>query len=210
MNAHKHRIKAPRALLVAGCLAALAGPSAAAATSGAGAPWVDPPLRHTIAQAPAPYKSDAFAGGLVQPAVTPDSGGAKLDHRGLNASSHHFYLGSTFVTDTQSSARDTAERPYALPAGFKTDVQSSARGTAEHPYALPADFKTDVQSSPPSTATSTSPGTVVREIRSIASDDGQTLAIALGAVALGIAISGSGYAVIRVQRMQRRVLGSSS
>jgi hypothetical protein len=75
---------------------------------------------------------------------------------------------------------------------------------------LPAGFKTDTQSSPPSTATSTSPGTVVREIRSIGSDDGQTLAIALGAVALGIAISGSGYAVIRIQRMQRRALGSSS
>ena len=190
MNANKNRIRAPRALLVAGCLAALAGPSAAGASTGAGTPWSDPPLRHTIAPAPAPapYKSDAFAGGLVHPVVTPDSSGAKLDHRGSNAGSHQFYLGSTFITDTQSSARGTAERPYALPAAFKTDVQSS----------------------PPSTATTTSRGTVVREIRSIATDDGQTLAIVLGAVALGIAISGSGYAVIRVQRMQRRALGSSS
>ena len=171
MNAHKNRIRAPRALLVAGCLAALAGPSAAGATSASGTPWVDPPLRHENA-----------------PVVTQDSSGAQVDHRGLNAAPRHYYLGSPFVTDTQSSARGTAERPYSLPAGFKTDVQSS----------------------PPSTATSTSPGTVVREIRSFASDDGQTLAIALGAVALGIAISGSGYAVIRVQRMQRRVLGSSS
>jgi hypothetical protein len=190
MNANKNRIRAPRALLVAGCLAALAGPSAAGASTGAGTPWSDPPLRHTIAPAPAPapYKSDAFVGGLTHPTAAPDESGAKLDHRGLNAGSHQFYLGSTFVTDTQSSARGTAERSYALPAAFKTDVQSS----------------------PPSTAVSTAPRAVIREIHSVANDDGQTLAIVLAAVALGIAISSSGYAVIRVQRTQRRALGSSS
>jgi hypothetical protein len=190
MNSHKNRIRAPRALLVAGCLAALAGPSVAGATTGAGTPWVDPPLRHTIAPAPAPapYKSDAFAGGLVHPAVAPDDSGARLDHRGLNEGS----------------------REFQLPKQFATDTQSSSRGSVPQRYALPAAFKTDVQSSPPTTAVSTSPRAVIREIHSVATDDGQTLAIVLGSVALGIAISGSGYALIRVQRMQRRALGSSS
>jgi small neutral amino acid transporter SnatA (MarC family) len=48
---------------------------------------------------------------------------------------------------------------------------------------------------------------VVHQVHSTDSD--RTLAIVLASAALGIALCGSAYAVIRVTRMQRRVLSSN-
>jgi hypothetical protein len=91
------------------------------------------------------------------------------------------YEGSTFVATN-------SQRPYTLPAGFKTDAQS--------PGAAPS-----------STPTSS---VVVREVRTVTEGSNHTLALVLASVALGIALCGSAYAVIRTTRIQRRVLGSNS
>ena len=63
----------------------------------------------------------------------------------------------------------------------------------------------------PSSAPAAQPtNTVVREIRTVTSDDNHTLALVLAAVALGIALCGTAYAISRQALLQRRMLGSSS
>ena len=76
-------------------------------------------------------------------------------------------------------------------------------------YALPSGFATDSQTNAAPTTTSQSPSVVVHEIQS-PSDTDHTLALVLASCALGIALCGSAYAVIRTTRIQRRVLGSNS
>jgi hypothetical protein len=77
MEVNKKRITMPRAVVVAGCLAAIAGPASASAMPIGPDAW-----QATHSSAPAPYVSDAWAGGLTQ--VRPsDTSGARLDHRGL-------------------------------------------------------------------------------------------------------------------------------
>lgn len=75
-------------------------------------------------------------------------------------------------------------------------------------FALPAGFKTDAQT--PSTSPSSTPASVVREIRTVVHDASRTLPIVLAACALGIALCGSGYAAYRLTRIQRRLAASSS
>ena len=48
----------------------------------------------------------------------------------------------------------------------------------------------------------------IREIRTVVHDDGQTLAIALAASALGIALCGAGYATVRLTQIQLVRVGS--
>lgn len=77
-------------------------------------------------------------------------------------------------------------------------------------YTLPAGFTSDGASSgyKPVASTSTQPtSVVVREIPTNSND--HTLAIVLASAALGIALCGSGYAVIRTTRLQRRLVQSS-
>ena len=130
MTAHKKRLRAPRALVIAGCMASLAAPTAASAMiPRADAP---PPVRHenfavlehkAPVYVPPPYAPDSFAGGLNQP-------------------------------------------------GVKSGAPSS-------------------------------PTSVVREVQTVDDDGDGTLAIVLAASALGITLCGTGFALIRVSRMQR-------
>ena len=81
MEPSKKRITLPRAVVAAGCIAAIAAPAGASAMSIPPEPvWQAP--HHS---APAPYVSDGFASGLNQVAPS-DTSGARLDHRGLNTS----------------------------------------------------------------------------------------------------------------------------
>ena len=93
-------------------------------------------------------------------------------------------------------------------AGARLDHRGLNEGT--NAYTLPSAFSTDVQSSPPTVAATSPPGSVVHEIRTVTHTGGHTLAIVLAASALGIAIGGTGFAIVRLTRMQRRLVGSSS
>jgi hypothetical protein len=86
---------------------------------------------------------------------------------------------------------------YQLPASFHSEVQSSAK-----PYSPPSGFKPEVQNSSAPTVAST-PGSIVREIRTVTDDGSPTLAIVLAAIALAIALCGSAYAWVRLTRLQR-------
>ena len=70
--------------------------------------------------------------------------------------------------------------------------------------------KADVQSSPHSQAPVQPPVAITREVRTVTDHGDRTLAIVLAAVALGIALCGTGYAAVRLANLQRRVAGSSS
>jgi hypothetical protein len=80
---------------------------------------------------------------------------------------------------------------YTLPAGFHSD----GAGSGYKPVA--------------STTTTTQPASVVvREFHSTTGGD-HTLAIVLASAALGIALCGFGYAVVRTTRLKRSLVGSS-
>ena len=49
------------------------------------------------------------------------------------------------------------------------------------------------------------PSSTIREVKTVASDDSHTLAIALAGSALGIALCCAGYATMRLSRIQRRL-----
>ena len=121
-----------------------------------------------------------------------------------NHSSQPFTLPASFKTDSQSAA--PREQAYTLPSSFKTDVQSAA--PREQSFALPSSFRSEV-TAPGQSAPVPSP-VIVRDVRTVHNYDGRTLAIVLAAVALGIALCGTGWAVVRLTQMQRRAIGSSS
>ena len=102
----------------------------------------------------------------------------------------------------------TGSSAYRQPAGFTTDAQTNA--TPSSAYRQPAGFTTDAQTNGTPSTTAQAPSVVVREIHTITSGSNHTLALVLASAALGIALCGSAYAVIRTSRIQRRVLGSSS
>ncbi|HKN94113.1 MAG TPA: hypothetical protein VJU60_07270, partial [Thermoleophilaceae bacterium] len=54
------------------------------------------------------------------------------------------------------------------------------------------------------------PSVIVREVRTITQGSDHTLALVLASAALGIALCGTAFAVVRTARIQRRVLGSNS
>jgi hypothetical protein len=78
---------------------------------------------------------------------------------------------------------------------------------SKSPVAKPSGIGADTLSSQ-SKAPSSSPS-YVREVRTV-NDSDQTLAIALAAAALGIALCGAGYALTRVASIQRRLIGTTS
>jgi hypothetical protein len=96
---------------------------------------------------------------------------------------------------------------YQLPSDFRTDAQSG--GIAAVHYSLPQGFKTDAQTKAPAvtTAPASEPVTVVRNIPG---DTDHTLAIVLASAALGIALCGTAFGLLRVTRIQRRVAGITS
>jgi hypothetical protein len=168
VKSHKKRIRALRALAVAGAVAALAAPSLAAATP----------------------RIDGWQTGVR--------------HENGPQTQKPYSLPSGFHTEVQSASSSK----YSLPSGFHTEVQSGSGPSTERPFALPAGFKPEIQSAPSTTAPSSSPATIVREIRTVTDDGGRTLALVLAAVALAIALCSTAYAAVRLTRMQRRVLGS--
>jgi hypothetical protein len=97
---------------------------------------------------------------------------------------------------------------YTLPSSFKTDSQSQV-ATRAPDFVLPAGHKTDVPSTAPSQPSAQPTNTVVRVLQPIQGDDNHTLAIVLAAVALGIALCGTGYALSRLALLQRRAASSS-
>jgi hypothetical protein len=104
--------------------------------------------------------------------------------------------------EVKAIAAAHAYHPHGRPGAFAGDQS----------YTLPAGFRSDSTSSGyhPTASTSTStqpPSVVVREITTNTGD--HTLAIVLASVALGIALGGSAYAVIRTTRLQRRLPQSS-
>jgi hypothetical protein len=100
----------------------------------------------------------------------------------------------------------TGSSAYRQPAGFATDAQTNSKSA----YRQPANFTTDAQTNGTPATTAQTPSVVVREVRTITSGSNHTLALVLASAALGIALCGSAYAVIRTTRIQRRVVGSSS
>ena len=147
MKAHSSTKRALGALMILGCICALALPAAAGAR---------PIIYHQIGH----------------PALTP-AYTARV-------------LGSSYHPHGRPAAY--AATAYSLPGGFATDTQSGTR---------------------PTTGTGT-PSVVVHEVRTVTNGPDHTLAIVLASAALGIALCGSGYAVFRTTRLQRRVVESNS
>jgi hypothetical protein len=105
----------------------------------------------------------------------------------------------------------TGSSSFRQPAGFTTDAQTNGTpGTGSSSYRQPAGFTTDAQTNGTPSTIAQSPSVVVREVRTITSGSNHTLALVLASAALGIALCGTAYAVIRTTRIQRRVAGSSS
>jgi len=106
-----------------------------------------------------------------------------------------------------------SQQPYSLPSNFHSEVQSTVQ-----PYSPPSGFRTEVQT--PSTGTaggqttvalrkSSANPTVIRQIETVTTNDGRTLAIVLAAIAIALALCALAYSTIRVAQM-RRGLGSGS
>jgi hypothetical protein len=149
----------------------------------------------------------ALAGCLTALAVPAVAGAMPIRDSGYvaaNDGSQPYTLPASFKTDVQSGA--PSEQAFTLPASFKTDVQSGA--PSEQAFTLPASFRAEV-TSPPQSAPASAP-VIVRDVRTVHNYDGRTLAIVLASVALGIALCGTGWAVVRLTQMQRRAIGSSS
>ena len=159
MNSTKKRIHMPRAILVAGMVAAVAAPSAAMAR---------------------PLGWDNVA---------------------------QRYENSAQSSDNSSQP---ASKPYELPASFHSEVTTPARVPVKQPYTLPNTFHSEAQhSAPVSTTTGSNPSVIVREVRTVTQDENHTLAIVLASCALGIALCGTGYALVRLTLIQRRSPASS-
>jgi uncharacterized protein HemX len=91
--------------------------------------------------------------------------------------------------------------------------------TTHHPHGRPAAFAgstitagTGRQADVPRHKASPAPtsSVIVREVRTITQGSDHTLALVLASAALGIALCGTAFAVVRTARIQRRVLGSNS
>jgi hypothetical protein len=98
-------------------------------------------------------------------------------------------------------AASNSAHPHGRPAA------SADNGSG---YQLPSGFSTDAQTSGAPPTTAQTPSVVVREVHTVTNGSNRTLALVLASAALGIALCASAYAVFRVSRIQRRVLGSNS
>lgn len=120
MKAHTKRIRAVRALAIAGCVAGLAGPSAAMAMPQPNGPVSGPVTYH-------PHGRPA-----------PDEVGARLDHRGIATSDFsasapsRYVLPSGFKTDAQSGAprQSPSPAPTSVVREIKTVVHDGGRTLA--------------------------------------------------------------------------------
>jgi hypothetical protein len=101
--------------------------------------------------------------------------------------------------DHAGTAAAVTYQPHGRPAAYSSEA-----------YSPPAGFATDAQSNGNPAAASQAPSVVVRDVHTVTNGSNHTLAIVLASAALGIALCGSGYAVIRTSRLQRRVAGSGS
>jgi hypothetical protein len=113
-----------------------------------------------------------------------------------------FQLRRTFHTEVQTASTPAQQHAYQLPSSFKPEVQTPSTPAQQHAYQLPSSYKPEVQT-PSSPTVASSPGSVIREIRTVTDDGSPTLAIVLAAIALAIALCGSAYAWVRLTRMQR-------
>ncbi len=114
-----------------------------------------------------------------------------------------------------AGARPIADPPLAHSAltpsaSYHPHGRPAAYAGSAAAYTLPDGFSTDTQSATPATIATGTPSVVVREIHSVTNGSDHTLAIVLASAALGIALCGSGYALIRTTRLQRRVVQSGS
>lgn len=96
---------------------------------------------------------------------------------------------------------------YQLPSSFRPEVQTQSQPIAQRSFTPPSGFKPEVQT-PVSSASSSAPSSVIREIRTVTEDNSQTLAIVLAAIALAVALCGSAYAWFRVAHLRRDMPGS--
>jgi hypothetical protein len=105
------------------------------------------------------------------------------------------------------------------PAAYVSDAFAGglASPTALKPHTVPAAYVSDafagglVNPTPQTPDTpSSSPSSITHQIRTVIHDGSRTLPIVLAAIALGIALCGTGFAVVRVTLIQRRALGGNS
>lgn len=105
---------------------------------------------------------------------------------------------------------------HGRPAGFAPS--SGARyegsvlvgGQSTTAYTPPAGFHTDAQTNGKPTNSTPTSSVVVREVHTVSNGSDHTLAIVLASCALGIALCGTAFAVVRTSRLQRRVASSNS
>jgi hypothetical protein len=153
------------------------------------------------------FRRLAIAGCLAGLAV-PTTAGAMLPtdvpyHPAAAQSQQPYSPPAQFRTEVQ-----TPNLPYSPPARFRTEVQTPNRAPVEKStFQLRRTFHPEVQTQP-SPASSTSSPTVIRQIETVSSDSGRTLAVVLASIALAIALCGLAYTTIRVAKVQRRELGS--
>ncbi len=107
----------------------------------------------------------------------------------------------------------------AQPRDYQPAAASPAPPTLHHPHGRPAAFAastitagTGQQADAVRHATGSvpAPSVIVREVHTITQGSDHTLALVLASAALGVALCGSAFAVVRTARIQRRVLGSNS
>lgn len=146
-------------------------------------------LRHTRA-----IRTLALTGCVIASLATPTLAGAMQVKPDTQSTTPAHYEGSVLVGGDQSAA-PAASAPSG--ARYEGSVLVGASQTAKVPEAAPPSISTRAAA----------PKLVVHELQTTDSSD-RTLAISLASAALGIALLGSAFAVVRVTRMQRRVLSS--
>jgi hypothetical protein len=136
----------------------------------------------------------AVTGCVLASLATPTLAGATQPKPDTQPTTPAHYEGSVLVGGDQSAA-PAASAPSG--ARYEGSVLVGASQSARVPEAAPQSISTKAAA----------PKLVVHELQTTDSSD-RTLAISLASAALGIALFGSAFAVIRVTRMQRRVLSS--
>ncbi len=120
---------------------------------------------------------------------------------------------SQLTTTTTTGARPAAPtlyHPHGRPSAYSALDEPSSDVQTPSVHGLPAGFHTDAQTNGKPTTTSGSPNVIVRTIHTVSNGPDHTLAIVLASCALGIALCGSGYAVARTARLQRRLAETKS
>jgi hypothetical protein len=139
-------------------------------------------------------RSLAVTGCVLASLATPTLAGATQPKPDIAPSTGAHYEGSVLVGGNQS-AKPAA--PAISGAHYEGSVLVGGNQSAK------------VSTPAPSTSTKpAAPKLVVHELQTTDTSD-NTLAIVLASSALGLALCGSAFAVIRVTRMQRRVLSSN-